>query len=346
VKSVLSTGMTVPVKVENDARAVALGEQWFGAARNVQNVVCMRADIGVGAGVILGGEVFTGAHYMAGEVGHAVVAPGGPKNTVRSALLLRQLVPHIEIRARQLKTELSELTSLRAEISQQREKVQGAGVAIEQERKHLAGLAARKRRLLKRTAAERQRIDAHLETLASQAKSLQDLIKRLEDEATKPPLDNAEPDEDNFDQTAVLPPQGLRPFVEGRGQITIPVAGRIVRVFDESAHGGTYNKGILVKTRPDAQVVSPYDGQVAFAGPFRGYGLILIIEHGEGYHTLLAGLRRIDSAVNQWLLAGEPVGVMGSSETGPSSLYMEIRLNGRPIDPLPWLAVDQAKVSG
>ena len=78
VKSALSVGISVPVAVENDARAVALGEQWFGAARNVQNVVCMRADIGVGSGVILGGELFTGSHYMAGEVGHAVVAPGGP----------------------------------------------------------------------------------------------------------------------------------------------------------------------------------------------------------------------------------------------------------------------------
>ncbi len=78
VKSALAAGLSVPVKVENDVRAVALGEQWFGAARHAANVVCLRSHMGVGAAVIVGGEVLHGAHHMAGELGHSVVAVNGP----------------------------------------------------------------------------------------------------------------------------------------------------------------------------------------------------------------------------------------------------------------------------
>jgi septal ring factor EnvC (AmiA/AmiB activator) len=83
-----------------------------------------------------------------------------------------------------------------------------------------------------------------------------------------------------------------------------------------------------------------------FAGPFRTYGLILIIEHSEGYHTLLAGLGRIDGTVGQSVVTGEPVGTAGSAETGNPSIYVELRRNGQPIDPLPWLAPRNEKVSG
>ncbi len=81
-------------------------------------------------------------------------------------------------------------------------------------------------------------------------------------------------------------------------------------------------------------------------GPFRGYGQLLIIEHGEGYHTLVAGLSRIDGEVGQWLLAGEPIGQMGDGEGGRPSLYVEFRRNGEPINPLPWLAASETEVSG
>ena len=141
-------------------------------------------------------------------------------------------------------------------------------------------------------------------------------------------------------------PDGLRSFAAAQGHITLPAAGRIVRQFAENTEAGTPSRGIQIETRPEAQIVAPFDGQVVFAGQFRGYGLILIIEHSGGYHTLLAGLSRIDVAQNQWLLAGEPVGVVGRPEHGAPRMYMEIRLKGRPINPLPWLAADNSKVNG
>jgi len=109
---------------------------------------------------------------------------------------------------------------------------------------------------------------------------------------------------------------------------------------------GLTSKGISIATVEGAQVVAPYAGRVVYAGAFRGYGQLLIIEHGEGYHSLMAGLTRIDSVIGQWVLAGEPIGVMGRAESENPSLYVELRRNGRPINPLPWLAARKGEVSG
>ncbi|MBZ0325779.1 MAG: peptidoglycan DD-metalloendopeptidase family protein, partial [Alphaproteobacteria bacterium] len=122
--------------------------------------------------------------------------------------------------------------------------------------------------------------------------------------------------------------------------------GSVLRTFGERIQGGTTSAGIVIGTRPDAPVIAPYDGLVVFAGPFRGYGQLLIIEHGEGYHILLSGLFRIDANAGQRLLAGEPIGVMGKAEDGGTSLYVELRHESRPIDPMPWLTAQRGKVSG
>ena len=126
----------------------------------------------------------------------------------------------------------------------------------------------------------------------------------------------------------------------------MPARGKVVRSFGQPAGAGLTSKGVVFETRPEARVVAPYDGEVVFAGPFRGYGQLLIIAQGEGYHILLSGLSRIDCAVGQWLLAGEPVGVMGPANSGDPQLYVELRRDGEPINPLPWIAAHEEKVKG
>jgi len=125
----------------------------------------------------------------------------------------------------------------------------------------------------------------------------------------------------------------------------MPVVGKVTRRYGENDEYGAASKGIVIEARPGGQVVAPFDGRIEFAGPFRGYGQILIIEHGDGYHSLLAGLERIDGEVGQWLVAGEPVGVMPSDGPG-AALYLELRRHEQPINPLPWLATRDDKVSG
>ncbi|HLO77887.1 MAG TPA: peptidoglycan DD-metalloendopeptidase family protein [Magnetospirillum sp.] len=144
---------------------------------------------------------------------------------------------------------------------------------------------------------------------------------------------------------ASRPTSSEKSFSQGQGHMPFPARGRVVARFGQTNDVGVVNKGLEIATRKGAQVIAPYDGQVVFSGPFRGYGLLLIIEHSEGYHTLLAGMARIDATVGQRLLSGEPVGIMGQDEAKPT-LYVELRRNGQPVNPLPWLTAQKSKVSG
>ncbi|OUR80010.1 hypothetical protein A9Q83_02250 [Alphaproteobacteria bacterium 46_93_T64] len=136
-----------------------------------------------------------------------------------------------------------------------------------------------------------------------------------------------------------------RPFSSIKGTLPLPVGGRIVSNYTKTRKKQQRN-GIVIETRQGAAVISPHDGQIAFAGPFRHYGLLLIIDHGGGYHTLLAGLGSIEGEVGQLLLAGEPVGKMKSNINVKPTLYMELRVKGSPVNPIPWLSAGYRKVSG
>jgi septal ring factor EnvC (AmiA/AmiB activator) len=144
---------------------------------------------------------------------------------------------------------------------------------------------------------------------------------------------------------ATRPVKGEVPFSQSRGKLLFPARGKVVEGFGQANDVGHITKGISIQTRKAAQVIAPHDGQVVFAGPFRGYGLLLIIEHTEGYHTLLAGMAQVDCPVGQRLAAGEPVGVMGQDDAQPK-LYVELRRSGQPVNPLPWLMAQKSKASG
>jgi len=148
-------------------------------------------------------------------------------------------------------------------------------------------------------------------------------------------------------QTAALPPASAnaRAFPTMPGSLVMPVAGPIIGHFDQLAASGSKEKGILIQAQSGATVLAPFDGQVVYRGPFRSYGEILIIQHSGGYHSVLAGLGRSDAALGQWVLAGEPVGVMGSpQQDGNTKLYVELRHDGHPIDPAPWLGKTDTNV--
>ena len=141
----------------------------------------------------------------------------------------------------------------------------------------------------------------------------------------------------------IVPPSGS--IHARKGRLTFPVIGRLAGRFGETDALGLTAKGITLYTRPNAPVLASHDGKVIYAGPFRGYGRIIIIEHGFGFLTLLAGLGRIDVQPGQGVLAGEPVGTMnGAKINGRESarrLYIELRQDGAPVDPLAWLSTQR-----
>ncbi len=303
-----------------------------------------------------------------------IVAPGSPVDTVRSAMLLRVAIPAIEQRAQALRADLDELTALRRQIALQRDELAATTAALDAERGRISALIQRKSKARAATASEQKAARARAARLAVQAKDLRDLMARLGREAKeraereakeRAELERAEreragreplaseaeqpaltPAPDTTTRLALVKPDNIRPFPDARQSLVIPARGRVVVRYGQSRGTGGSTKGITIRARQGAQVVAPFDGQVVYAGPFRRYGQILIIEHGGRYHTLLAGLDRIDAVVGQWLLAGEPVGVLGSPRNENPELYLELRQAGQPINPLPWLATTGDKVRG
>lgn len=144
------------------------------------------------------------------------------------------------------------------------------------------------------------------------------------------------------------------PFAMTRAKLPIPAQGRRALAFGERTQYGGQSKGLVIETRNGAQITSPCDGWIVYAGEFRSYGQLLIINAGDGYHILLAGLSGIDVQPGQFVLAAEPVGTMAGAaspasttgQIGAPVLYVEFRKDGRPIDPDPWWASGQQKVQG
>ncbi|MBM3535041.1 MAG: hypothetical protein FJX60_18620 [Alphaproteobacteria bacterium] len=298
--------------------------------------------------------------------------PLSPRETVQGAILLNAARPEIERQAESIAADLSRLADTRAQIRDERWHREAALGALGAEEGRLDRLLKRKAALQQRAEGETERVARRMQELTSAARDLKDLIERLESErsareaeqvrllsslrppskpeppSTGSPVAAPAPSVATPPVALALPPPAelARPFAEARGLVALPVTGRLLHRFGDPDEQSQPARGLVYESRAGAPVVAPYDGRILFAGSFRGYGLILIIEHGEGYHSLLSGLGRIDGGVGQWVLAGEPVGAMGPTTEGNPRLYLELRHQGHPINPQPWLAAGTGKVNG
>ena len=282
-----------------------------------------------------------------------------PADTVRSAILLRATVSEFGLRARRMRDDIQALNAAKAEALEQRTELARISDGLENQRSSLRNMLGQKSRLRRRTVAKSVAAERQVKKLAYEAASLRELIVRLElmrkkREAEARSWEDAKGKHKNLTAAGVPskperdPPSGVtgKPITLARGTLRYPVVGKLVERYGQTSEGGLTANGITIVTSLGAQVVAPYEGRVVFAGKFRGYGQLLIIEHSEGYHSLLAGMARIDTLNGQWVLVGEPVGVMGRAEGKRPSLYVELRQNGQPKNPLPWLAAHKDKVSG
>jgi len=287
--------------------------------------------------------------------------PASPEDTIRAALLLAAAVPELETQASSLKAAIDELETVRRTAAATREGLEKESQALAHDRGRLETLVAQRSALQSQTQAERRSAQADADRLAGEAKDIKELMERLEAERAH----RAEESKRHAVEAARKQPpavSGPRPpphrppanvDLAALPRAIAPVTGRIVSSFGARGEGGSANRGVTLEVAAGTAVLAPFAGRVVYAGPFRDYGQLLIIEHGEGYHLLLAGLGRIDSALGESVLAGEPIGIVGTTkgvvaggDGPPSRLYLELRRNGHPIDPMPWLGASTDKVSG
>lgn len=308
-----------------------------------------------------------------------LVMPLTPVEVVRSAVLMRESVPYLNDNAEKLKQNLERLEKQKKEIEDKlsklkkqkkqllkqqdnlkklssqkaslRQKVEGESKKYKEEALRLSAEASDLRDLLEKALKEQDLRKRKQEEIRRAAKAREEAQRRLEKEqkrrinqgyssGLKDENGNDFYQDDDRNLVYIQPRKtavGEVNFETVRGKLTLPVSGQVLTSYGQELSKGVSSKGLVFKTRSGAQVVAPYDGTVIFSGPFKGYGNLIIVEHGQGYVSLLAGMKTVDAENGQILLAGEPVGVMPDSD--PAKLYVEIRKNRRPVNPVPWFGI-------
>jgi murein hydrolase activator len=303
---------------------------------------------------------------------------------VRGAKLLAKVFPELKYQADNLSEELAGLVRLEDSIRTQRDEQKREADQLAAEQARLDRLIEEKKSKLTQGQVELTELTQSAEQLAGEVSTLNELIERLEVQIAKaevaqyeaeiaaekalrarlqqevmatPANENVIEIKPESTKVAFASPDRLKPampFERAKGTLKLPAQGRQMNGFGDKDPAGTTLRGMSLQTREEARITAPADGWVVYAGPFRSYGQLLIINAGGGYHILLAGMNRIDVSLGQFVLAGEPIAAMGSpvdpSSSGEESsrpvLYVEFRKDGRPVDPGPWWAEASGKVQG
>ncbi|WP_181408194.1 murein hydrolase activator EnvC family protein [Pararhizobium mangrovi] len=294
-----------------------------------------------------------------------LVEPRDALSSVRSAILLGSVVPRMRGRMRALLDELDRLAAVRASIAKQQEGVKATLSQLAEQKTRLSLLIEKKKALQSHNRDRLQTQSEEAKRLADQASSLQDFIGKLDSQMdtaeatmrqarlaqerrraeTEAELQAARRRVENGlpDKNRITPAYA---FSSLKHALNLPAAGRIVHGFGDDDGTGHALNGIMVSTQPGAVVTAPADGKIVYAGPFRSYGELVILDVGDGYHLVMAGMEEIDVDEGQFVVAGEPVAQMGQTRlaaasalavvSGQPTLYIEFRKDGKPVDPSPW----------
>lgn len=338
--------------IETNTRVQDLEQETADTERQMQDIIAeegrLRATLGERREVLA--EVLGVLQRMGREPPPAIIVqPGDALAAVRSAILLGAVVPELRDEATALAADIDTLVALRAERELERAQLLVNAQALAEESRRLELLIAERQEAIAAATETLATEQARGAGLAAQAGTLEELIAAIE-----PPAPAAEPVAplalvDPGPPILLGPADRIAPaipFASARGRLPRPVAGSVVAGFGAPDGFGGRTAGVSIETRAGARVSAPADGWVEFSGPFRSYGNVLIINAGEEYLIVLAGLDRIEVQLGQFVLAGEPVGAMpatqmagaGAMGTDPPVLYVEFRRGGDAIDPGPWWA--------
>ena len=262
--------------------------------------------------------------------------PAPPDEALRGLLLLQGM-------ARQIRAEAEELRLANAEAERRARITSAEATVVAAAEAELRQAAAAldeeisETRLREREARATQRAEAaRAQEALARANDLQEMLTALErEQARQAALAAArarqEARQPRPTSPVVMPqiaaPDNLRPA---------PVHGRVSIAFGQRGEAGPM-RGVTFSTAGGARVVSPCNGRAVFAGPFRRFGQIIILECGTGLHIVLAGFEALDTEAGAALLAGEALGRLGAGADGRGALYLEVRRNGQVVDPMPWL---------
>jgi len=362
----LRTALIQAAKTQRKLSAdISEGELRLASLRGREDV--LRASLRARRGTLA--EVLAALQRMGRNPPPALlVSPEDALSSVRSAILLGAVVPEIREHTERLVADLEELTTIRASISNERERLIATLAEQAEEEEKLTLLLAEKQKLADenrtRLAAETEAAKA----LAERADSMEDLIATLGDQiesvkeaarqARLAEQERAAKLQERRDRAREIARQRAPDanrfapafaFSDLRGRLEMPVAGTLLAGFGDDDGTGNPLQGMMMAASHDAIVTAPADGWVVYSGPFRSYGQLLILNAGDDYHLVMAGMGSISADIGQFVVAGEPIGRMDAAKRVASAsalilasaeptLYIEFRKDGKTVDPGPWWA--------
>ena len=281
-----------------------------------------------------------------------VLAAGTSLDRVRGDALMQEADPALKSLTRALSAEIARVASLRQRAGAKDEELKAARLDLAAERQRLTQVVWRRSDLTRQLSPDDPAASGRVARLGREA-TVGDLIKTADaaaDRRDKDMQSRARPSAKKGNATAVdsadptrpleLKTLALNPDDAPQPLLVTPVVGTVTHRFGETGMNEAQIAGLSLAPLEDAAVVAPFDGRIVYAGPFHDFGLVLIIRHLGGHHSVLTGLDRVDVKIDQWIQAGEPLGAMPAAiaDAPGSVLYFELRRDGRPVDPQPWLA--------
>lgn len=237
----------------------------------------------------------------------------------RAGIFARAAAPALREVVRASAQALADARALDIAIAEEQRTLSAAQTDIDEERAELLTLLTRRRAVQATLVADATTAERRVRQLAAEARTLRELAERVQAATRRSgPATNG---------ASVIPAAWLA-----------PAAGALVHAYGERVAGGPAAQGATLRTRTGAQVVAPAGGEVAYAGAFRGYGQVLILNLDGGYALVLTGLDAVRARVGERVRAGQTIGEMPISDTPAPELYVEVRRDGQPIDPARWLS--------
>jgi murein hydrolase activator len=268
----------------------------------------------------------------------SMLRPGSLQDTMHLRALLATLLPEVERRTAALRSDIDRAKALQQQAQLAVNQLRASQASLQAQRQALTALETRQRLASRTVGGDADREAERALALAERTKDLDSLSDAMGKAGTL------------REELAALPGPILRPARPEDAQVAfttpattaaaslptyiLPAQGRLVAGFGETPQGLPRTRGIALAVRQGAQVVAPAPGRIAFAGPYRGYGSIVIVEHAGGWSSLVTGLAQLDTRLGEQVVAGSPLGIAGA---GRPVLTLELRQKGIPVNPLEYI---------
>lgn len=247
------------------------------------------------------------------------IKPDAPYKTAQSAMLLQKILPTIHAQAADLRQSLQALEEKTNALQADRDEALQSSKMLEEKERKLESLLKERETIYSKTHQSLKKTNINISKISKESRDLKQLLANLKAEEQR--------------QAVATNKVSRRTPLPKAGKPSLPARGTIITAYRELDAFGAKSQGLTLKAKSGAIVTAPMGGIVRFAGAFKNYGQMVIIEHKGDYHSLIGGLKKINVNVNQSVLSGEPIGKLSKDAGSSHHVYFELRHKGKAINP-------------